>query len=81
MLEHYHFSFVHYRDKSPDKTPPPAEETDSAPAPILYADPNTIPREGHPTTGDVYTMPDKGRKTHKPEDHLPTYQVGMSVVI
>ena len=25
-------------------------------------------------------MPDKARKTHKPEDHLPTYQVVTSVV-
>ena len=52
-------------------TPP-----DNIPAPILYADPNLIPQEEHPATGDVYTMPDKSRKTHKPEDHLPTYQVG-----
>ena len=80
MLEHNHFSYDHCREKSPDKTPPP-DNTDSAPAPILYADPNTIPREEHPTTGDVYTMPDKKKRTHKPEDHLPTYQVGMSVVI
>ena len=56
-------------------TPP-----DNIPAPVLYADPNLIPREEHPATGDVYTMPDKSRKTHKPEDHLPTYQVGISVV-
>ena len=25
-------------------------------------------------------MPDKSRKTHKPDDHLPTYQVVTSVV-
>ena len=71
------FTCPHCREKSPDKTPPPVEGTDSAPAPIVYADPNTISREEHPTTGDVYTMPDKSRKTHKPPDH----QVGMSVVI
>ena len=73
-------TFAYFRESSPDKTPPPVDSTDGAPAPILYADPNTIPREEHPATGDVYTMPDKGKKKHKPEDHLPTYQVGMSLV-
>ena len=77
MLERNHFSYVHCRVKWPDKSPPPAEEAYSPPAPILYADPNTIPREEHPGTGNVYTVPDKVRKTHKPEDHLPTYQVEM----
>ena len=71
---------VHSREKSPDKSPPPTDAPDSA-TPLVYADPSTIPREEHPTTGDVYTMPDKARKTHKPEDRLPTYQVGMSVMI
>ena len=71
--EHESFLFVCYRERSP-----PAEQTDSAPAPIVYADPNTIPREELPS-GDVYTMPDKGKKKHKPEDHLPTYQVVTSL--
>ena len=70
MLEHYHFSFC--REMLDDKTTPPSQ---------VYADPNTIPRKEHPATGDVYTMPDKARETHKPEDHLPTYQVEMSVVM
>ena len=55
-----------------DKTTPP---------PPVYADPSTIPREEHPTTENVYTMPDEAKKSRKPEDHLPTYQVEMSVVI
>ena len=54
-------------------TPP-----DTAPAPLLYADPNSIRRDEHPMTGDVYIVPDKSRKRHKPEDHLPTYQVMMT---
>ena len=63
MLEFNHFSFCRENLDPPE---------DSAPTPILYADPNTIPLEEHPATGDVYAMP---------EDHLPTYQVEMGVVI
>lgn len=71
-------TFLHCREKSPDKTPPPADSAGSAPAPTVYADPNTISREEHPATGDVYTVPDKKKKTHQPEGHQPTYQVVIS---
>ena len=70
MLERNHFSFC--SEMLDDKTTPP---------PQVYADPNTIPWKEHSATGDVYTMPDKARETRKPQDHLPTYQVEMSVVI
>ena len=64
------------REPSPGSSPAP----DSGPPPAVYADPNTIQREEFPGTQDVYTVPDKKKKKHKPEDHLPTYQVVMNVV-
>ncbi len=39
----------------------------------LYQDPGEIKREEFPGTHDEYALPDKKRKTHKPEDHQPTY--------
>ena len=41
----------------------------------MYAGPSAIDRQEYPGTHDAYTMVDKTKKTHKPEDHLPTYQV------
>ena len=49
-----------------------AEVGETAP---MYADPSAIDRQEFPGTHDVYTVVDKTKKTHKPEDHLPTYQV------
>ena len=49
-----------------------AEVGETAPT---YADPSAIDRQEFPGTHDVYTVVDKTKKTHKPEDHLPTYQV------
>ncbi len=39
----------------------------------LYQDPGEIKRDEFPGTHDEYALPDKKRKTHKPEDHQPTY--------
>ena len=41
----------------------------------ICSDISAIERQEHPGTHDVYTVVDKTKKTHKPEDHLPTYQV------
>ena len=41
----------------------------------LYADPNTIPHEVVPTTGDEYAVVDMGNKKKKKQPDTSLYQV------
>ena len=68
------FIYCSERTRSDDGQPDVeiAEVGETAP---MYAGPSAIDRQEFPGTHDVYTMVDKTKKTHKPEDHLPTYQV------
>ncbi len=56
--------YVHGRSQEP---------LESAETGALYQDPGEIKREEYPGTHDFYAQPEIKRKTHKPEDHLPTY--------
>ena len=42
----------------------------------MYQDPNTIQRQGIPTTGDLYAQPDKPARHQQKQQamELPTYQ-------
>ena len=50
-------------------------------APTYAAVESNIQRQEFPGTRDFYTVPNKSQKTHKPEDHLPTYQVSLFFII
>ena len=70
MLLWHVFLFALHRNQ-PDK----AEEVEAAPT--YDAVDRNIQRQEFPGTHDFYTVPDKSKKTHKPVDHLPTYQVSL----
>ena len=56
--------------------PPDVENVTMEMTSPVYADINAIERQEFPGTHDAYTVVDKTKKkTPKPEDHLPSYQV------
>ncbi len=64
--------YVHGRSQEP---------LESAETRALYQDPGEIKREEYPGTHDFYAQPDIKRKTHKPEDHFPTYGDTRDIVL
>ena len=69
---------VEMKMKSPiysDLSPPDVENVNMEMTSPICSDISAIERQEFPGTHDVYTVVDKTKKTPKPEDHLPSYQV------